>query len=480
MGYGTGAIMAVPAHDRRDFEFAKTYGLEIRPVISPEGAATPDLPFVGEGAMINSGPFDGTPTAEGRAKVAAMAKAKGWGDAAITYHLRDWLISRQRYWGTPIPIIHCPTCGLVPVPDEELPVVLPEDVDFQPHGESPLARHPGFMNVRCPKCGGAAKRDPDTMDTFVDSSWYMWRYPNPHYTKGFADLEANRRWSPVDQYTGGAEHAVLHLMYARFFTKALRDLGCLWFDEPFLRLFNQGQIVTAGRRMSKSRGNVQAPDSYIERYGADAFRLFLMFIGPWEEGADWDDAGIDGTSRFLHRFWTLALKHAASAGQGAPVESLERARHRAVKRVTDAVSRFRWNIAVAGLMEYLRDIQDAKAHVASVSYDRAVRALLLMLAPLAPHISEELWHRLGGEGSVHLQSWPTYDPAMVAEKEVVIVIQVNGKVRDRVTVAAGQSEDELKRLARENPRVRAALDGATITRVHVVPDRLINVVTAKR
>ncbi|HYY54896.1 MAG TPA: class I tRNA ligase family protein, partial [Candidatus Dormibacteraeota bacterium] len=286
--------------------------------------------------------------------------------------------------------------------------------------------------------------------------------------------------SPVVQYTGGAEHAVLHLLYARFFSKALRDLGYMWFDEPFLRLFNQGQIVTAGRRMSKSRGNVQAPDSYIERYGTDAFRLFLMFIGPWEEGADWDDAGIDGTSRFLHRVWSLALQHAGKIGGGPEVESLERARHRAVKRVTDAASRFRWNIAVAALMEYSRDLQEAKAHASSVSYDRGIRALILMLAPMAPHIAEELWHRLGGEGSVHVQSWPTYDAAMVAEKEVLIVLQVNGKVRDRVTVPAGQSEAELERLARDNPRVRAALDGATITRVHVVPDRLINVVTAKR
>jgi leucyl-tRNA synthetase len=481
MGYGTGVIMAVPAHDERDFVFAKRHRLRIREVISPDGRAHElEAAYVGDGVMINSGPFDGTPSAEGKQRVAAMAKEQGWGDRAVTYRLRDWLISRQRYWGTPIPIIHCPSCGMVPVPDEQLPVELPEDVDFQPHGESPLARHAGFINTTCPKCGGAAKRDADTMDTFVDSSWYMWRYPNPRYTESFADPEANRRWSPVDQYTGGAEHAVLHLLYARFVTKALRDLGYLWFDEPFVRLFNQGQIVLRGRRMSKSRGNVEAPDSYVQRYGADAFRLFLMFLGPWEEGADWDDAGIDGTFRFLQRLWTQVVEHAGVAATGPEVESLERIRHRAIKRVTDAVERFRWNIAVAALMEFRSDVHAAKAHAASVSYDRAIRTLLLLLAPLAPHITEELWHRLGGEGSIHLQAWPTYDPAMIAEREVLIVIQVNGKVRDRVTVPAGQSQAELERLARDNARVRASLDGDAIKMVKVVPDRLINVVTEKR
>ncbi len=479
--YGTGAIMAVPAHDERDFEFARRYGLPIREVITPDGAHHHDLTqaYVGEGVMVHSGPFDGTRSEEGKRRVSAMAKEKGWGDASLTYHLRDWLISRQRYWGTPIPIVHCPVDGTVPVPEDGLPVLLPEDVDFRPRGESPLARHPTFVNTTCPKCGRAAKRETDTMDTFVDSSWYMWRYPNPRYEEGFADPEANRRWSPVDQYTGGAEHAVLHLLYARFFTKALRDLGLLWFDEPFARLFNQGQIVLGGRRMSKSRGNVQAPDSYVERYGADAFRLFLMFIGPWEDGADWDDAGIDGTYRFLQRLWALALSHTASGTRdGAEVEALERARHRAVKRVTDAVERFRWNIAVAALMEFLNDLQRARA--GSVSYDRGVRTLLLLLAPLAPHISEELWQRLGAARSVHLESWPTYDPELVREREVVIVIQVNGKVRDRQTVPTGRSEAELRALALANERVQASLNGAPVARVVVVPDRLVNVVSEKR
>jgi leucyl-tRNA synthetase len=316
------------------------------------------------------------------------------------------------------------------------------------------------------------------MDTFVDSAWYMWRYPNPRYTSGFADPEANRRWSPVDQYTGGAEHAVLHLLYARFFTKALRDLGLLWFGEPFQRLFNQGQIVLRGRRMSKSRGNVEAPDTYVEQYGADAFRLFLMFLGPWEEGADWDDAGIEGTYRFLQRLWRLANTHAAAVRRDGPdVEELERIRHRTIKRVTDACERFRWNIAVASLMELSNVLQRASAQASSASYDRAVRTLLVLLAPMAPHVSEELWHRLGATRSIHLESWPAYDPALVAEREVPIVFQVNGKVRDRRTVAAGLSKGELKALALSSARVQASVDGARVVDVVVVPDRLVNVVT---
>jgi leucyl-tRNA synthetase len=482
MSYGTGAIMAVPAHDERDFDFARKYGLKVREVVSPDGARHGDLEaaYTGEGLMVDSGPFESTPSERGKSAVAAMARERGWGEPAVTYRLRDWLISRQRYWGTPIPIVHCSSCGMVPVPDEQLPVLLPEDVDFQPGGESPLARKADFVNVPCPRCAGPACRETDTMDTFVDSSWYMYRYPNPRYDAGFMDPEAGRRWLPVDQYTGGAEHAVMHLLYARFFCKALRDMGLLWFDEPFLRLFNQGQIVLGGRRMSKSRGNVQAPDSYVQRYGADAFRLFLMFIGPWEEGADWDDAGIEGPVRFLHRVWTIAVREAEGGPRTAPgVEQLDRATHRVIKRVTDDFDRFRWNTALAALMEYSRELQNSKDQE-SVSYARAVRALVLLLAPMAPHIAEELWQRLGGRGSVHLEPWPAYDPALASEDEIVIAVQVDGKVRDRVKIAPGKTESELRELARANPRVQARLgDGARIERIVVVPDRLVNVVTQR-
>jgi leucyl-tRNA synthetase len=482
MSYGTGAIMAVPAHDERDFDFARRYGLPIREVISPDGTRHDELSaaYLGEGVMVNSGPFDGTPSSQGKAAVAAMARQRGWGDAAVTYRLRDWLISRQRYWGTPIPVIHCEGCGIVPVPERNLPVLLPEHADFQPRGESPLARDAAFVNVTCPRCGRPAKRETDTMDAFVDSSWYMYRYPNPGYDAGFMDPAAGRCWLPVDQYTGGAEHAVMHLLYARFFCKALRDMGLLWFDEPFVRLFNQGQIVLGGRRMSKSRGNVKAPDSYVERYGADAFRLFLMFIGPWEEGADWDDAGIEGTVRFLHRVWTIVLRHAERVPPNGPsVARLDRSTHRVIKRVTEDVERFRWNTALAALMEFARDLQSSR-DPQSDSYDRAVRTLVLLLAPMAPHITEELWQRLGGRGSVHLERWPSYDPALAAEEKIVIVVQVDGKVRDRVEIAPGTTEAELRALARANPRVLARLDGgARIERIVVVPERLINVVTKR-
>ncbi len=481
LSYGTGAIMAVPAHDERDFAFAKKYGLRIREVITPDGTHHHDLPaaYVGEGVMVHSGPFDGGRSEDGKRAVAQLAKEKGWGDAAVTYRLRDWLISRQRYWGTPIPIVYCERCGTVPVPEKDLPVLLPEDAEFQPHGESPLARHPTFPRTTCPSCGGPARRETDTLDTFVDSSWYLCRYLSPHDERQWMEEAAGRKWLPVRQYTGGAEHAVMHLLYARFFLKALRDAGLLWFDEPFLRLFNQGQIVLGGRRMSKSRGNVQAPDTYVQKYGADAFRLFLMFIGPWEEGAEWDDAGIDGTARFLQRVWTLAIKHAEGAHDGPAVDELERARHRTIKRVTDAVERFRWNVAVALLMEFTNELYRVK-ETESRSYDAAARTVLLLLAPMAPHITEELWQRLGATRSIHLEEWPSYDLALATEREVLVVIQVDGRVRDRATVPAGQSEEALRALALGSPKVQAQLDGARVAKVIVVPDRLVNVVTERR
>ena len=482
LSYGTGAIMAVPAHDERDFEFATKHGLPIREVITPDGAHHHDLAaaYVGEGAMVHSGPFDGKRSEEGKRAIAAHAEERGWGKAAVTYRLRDWLISRQRYWGTPIPIIYCEVCGTVPVPEQDLPVILPDDAEFLPHGESPLARHPTFPRTTCPNCGREARRETDTMDTFVDSSWYFCRYLSPRDDRTFMEPEPGRRWLPVHQYTGGAEHAVMHLLYARFFIKALRDVGLLWFDEPFLRLFNQGQIVTHGKRMSKSRGNVQAPDTYVQRYGTDAFRLFLMFIGPWEEGADWDDAGIEGTWRFVQRVWGLGLRHAANAlRDGASDENLERVTHRTIKRVTDAVERFRWNVAVAALMEFANELMRSKA-TTSASFDRALRTLLVLLAPLAPHLSEELWHRLGERRSIHLEAWPSHDPALVREDELLIVLQVDGKTRDRTVAAAGQDEEALRKLALANPRVQAQLDGVRVAKVVVVPDKLVNVVTEKR
>jgi leucyl-tRNA synthetase len=479
--YGTGAIMAVPAHDERDFAFAKQYGLPITEVISPdvgsEGEATQqghlDAAYVGPGRMVRSGPYTGTPSEVGKRTIAAEAKKAGIGAPAVTYRLRDWLISRQRYWGTPIPVVYCDSDGIVPVPEDQLPVVLPRDVRFTGRGGSPLAKVDAFVNTTCPKCGGPAKRETDTMDTFVDSSWYMYRYPDPKFDGLFMNVDVAKKWVPVRRYTGGIEHAILHLLYARFVCKALRDLGYLWFDEPFLHLRNQGTIVFNSRKMSKSRGNVVAPDEYVARYGADTLRLFIMFMGPWTEGNDWDGSGIEGTWRFLNRVWGLGLTEREPAG--ARDAEVDRAVQRTIKKVTEDLEVYHFNTAIAAMME----LSTALFHTAGPSRDDGVQALVLLLAPFAPHISEELWQRRGGTGSVHQQSWPAYDPAAARSSEVQIVIQVNGKVRDRISVPAGSSEDSVRAAALASEKVRAAIGGAVVAKTIVVPDRLVSVVTRR-
>ncbi|HYU02316.1 MAG TPA: leucine--tRNA ligase, partial [Jatrophihabitantaceae bacterium] len=390
--YGTGAIMAVPAHDERDFAFAKQYGLPIKEVISPSGEPTPhalEAAYSGAGTMVRSGPYTGTPSDVGKKTIASEAKKTGIGTPSITYRLRDWLVSRQRYWGTPIPVVFCPADGTVPVPEDQLPVVLPRDAQFTGRGGSPLAQLPSFVNTTCPKCGGLAKRETDTLDTFVDSSWYMYRYIDPKTDTAFMNVEVGKRWLPVDRYTIGIEHAILHLLYCRFVCKALRDLGYLWFDEPITHLRNQGTIVFKGRKMSKSRGNVQAPDEYVRRYGADTVRLFVMFMGPWTEGNDWDGAGIEGTSRFLHRVWTLGVTE--RPGAGPRDADLDRAVQRTIKKVTEDLEAYHFNTAVAALME----LSTATFHASGPSRDDATDALVLLLAPFAPHIAEELWQRRG-------------------------------------------------------------------------------------
>jgi leucyl-tRNA synthetase len=473
--YGTGAIMAVPAHDERDFAFAKKYRLETREVISPDGKehATLESAYLGEGVMVRSGPFTGTRSEAGKRAVAEEAQRRDIGGAAVTYRLRDWLISRQRYWGTPIPIVYCDSCGQVPVPYEQLPVVLPRDVEFTGRGGSPLAHVPSFVNTKCPRCGKPAKRDTDTMDTFVDSSWYMYRYLDPKIDTAFMNKELGRRWLPVSQYTGGIEHAILHLLYMRFVCKALRDLGELWFGEPVLRLQNQGIIVFGGRKMSKSRGNVQTPDEYVAHYGADTLRLFMMFLGPWTEGADWDASGIEGVHRFLNRVWTLGL---TEAGNGPRDREIDHAVHGTIKKVTEDLAEYHFNTAIAAMME----LSNALQHASGPSRHDGVRALTMMLAPFAPYLTEELWHRWGEAGSVHLQAWPAYDPAVAAAEEVTLVVQVDGRVRDRVQVAAGLSEAAAREAALASPRAKAALDGRPVERVVVVPDRLVNIVTRPR
>jgi leucyl-tRNA synthetase len=474
--YGSGAIMAVPGHDERDFQFAKKHHLEIREVISPDGTehATLEAPYIGEGVMVRSGPFSGMRTEAGKAAVAAEAKKRGFGGPSVIYRLRDWLISRQRYWGTPIPVVHCDTCGVVPVPYDQLPVVLPRDVEFTGRGGSPLAHVASFVKTTCPQCGKVARRDTDTMDTFVDSSWYMYRYMDPKYDAGFMNKAIGKKWLPVAQYTGGVEHAILHLLYTRFMAKALRDLGELWFDEPALRFRYQGTIVFKGRKMSKSRGNVQTPDAYVEKYGADTLRLFMMFMGPWVDGADWDASGIAGVHRFLRRVWDLGL--ADPEASGTRDTQVDRVVHRTIKKVTEDLETFSFNTAVAAMME----LSNALQHASGPSRDEGVATLLLLLAPFAPYMTEELWERRGGLGSIHRQAWPTFDAAIAAAEEITLVIQVDGKVRDRVTARAGLSKEDAERWALESQKAKAALDGRQVDRTIVVPDRLVNIVTRRR
>jgi len=480
MGYGTGAIMAVPAHDERDFEFAKKHGIEIRTVIAPpdwDGSPL-ERAYVGEGQMVNSGPFDGTPSAEGREKVTGWLRERGVGRPAVNYRLRDWLISRQRYWGTPIPIVYCERCGTVPVPEEDLPVLLPEDAEFMPTGESPLKFNDEFRKTECPRCGGPAERETDTMDTFVDSSWYQYRYLSPHYEEGPFDPERGSRWLPVDQYTGGIEHATMHLLYTRFFTKVMRDLGLVDFDEPMLRLFNQGVILGPdGNRMSKSRGNVVNPQEYVDRYGSDVLRCYLMFIGPWDEGGPWDPGGIEGVARWLRRAFTLVAGGDVSEAEADPGE-LSRRTHRLVKRVTEYLEGFRFNTAIAALMEHTNYLLAVKGEVGEEEWREAMRSFLLVLAPFAPHHAEEMWEILGEEYSVHEQGWPSWDEELVREETVTLVVQVNGKLRDRVEAPAGVDEDRARELALSSERVRAHVEGRELRKTVYVPGRLINLVVS--
>ncbi|MBM4433589.1 MAG: leucine--tRNA ligase [Chloroflexi bacterium] len=471
--YGTGAIMAVPAHDERDFAFAKRYGLAIREVVSPDGKAhEPDAAYAGEGVMVNSGPHSGMPSEAGKKAIAAEAERRGIGGPTVSYRLRDWLISRQRYWGTPIPVVYCGKCGVVPVPAADLPVILPRDTEFTGRGGNPLEKVESFTRTACPSCGGAARRETDTMDTFFDSSWYMYRYLDPKLGTAFMDKDRGRKWLPVDQYTGGIEHAILHLMYTRFFCKALRDLGELWFDEPALRLQNQGMIVFGGRKMSKSRGNVQSPDDYVARYGADALRMFVMFLGPWTQGSDWDAAGIDGTSRFLHGVWRLANGKPTA---GEPDPDLEREIHRTIRKVGEDLEAYRFNTAVAALMK----LRNALEGASGPTRDQGIHTLLLLLAPFAPFIAEELWARRGGAYSIHQQRWPAYDPALASSGEVTLVVQVDGRVRDRLTVAAGLGEQDATAAALASEKVQAAMGGRAAAKIVVVKDRLVNIVLAK-
>ncbi len=487
MSYGTGAVMAVPAHDERDFAFAKKYDLPIRVVIAPPGWQGEELEeaYIELGTMVNSAQFNGLPSEQGIEAISDFLKKKGWGGRTTSYRLRDWLISRQRYWGAPIPMIYCPECGIVPVPEEDLPVLLPEDAEFRPTGESPLKYNEGFVNTTCPRCSAPAKRETDTMDTFMCSSWYFLRYASPHYGTGPFDAGKVKYWLPVDLYTGGAEHAVMHLLYARFFAKALRDIKLVDFDEPFTRLFNQGVIIAERQKMSKSRGNVITPDAYVNELGADAVRAYLMFIAPWERGGDWDDSGISGISRWLKRVWNLILEECrvkpiatAEDGFSDTRRDLQRVTHQTIKKVTQDMERLRFNTMVAALMEFTNYLAKVKEEgtVADSDWRRSIDTLLLLLAPTAPHLAEELWVQTGHKYSIHNQSWPSWDEELARDEEITLVIQVNGKLRDRIIVPASTTEVEAWQLAAESTRVKPYLEGKEVSQKIYVQGRLLNLV----
>jgi leucyl-tRNA synthetase len=493
MSYGTGAIMAVPAHDERDFAFARKYGLPIVPVIQPEGEPEPDgatMPaaFIGNGTMINSGILNGTKvnTEKGRknpsiAKVLDWIAQQGFGKEAVNYRYRDWLISRQRYWGAPIPMIYCNVHGWNPVPDDQLPVTLPEDVEWLPTGESPLKLHPTWKNTTCPICGEPATRETDTMDTFMCSSWYHLRYLSPHYNKGPFDPKEYDYWMPVDTYTGGIEHATMHLLYTRFFHKALRDAGITKGNEPMLQLRNQGMVLGEdNEKMSKSRGNVVAPDVLVNKYGADTVRAYLMFFARWEMGAPWDSNGIEGSARWIRRVWTLFTDQTpAGAASDETKKNLRRKVHQTLRKVTRDFENFEFNTIISSLMELLNEMYKVREAGAagSAEWNEAQDIYLRMLAPVAPHIAEELWtNQLGKPYSVHQQMWPKFDEEAAKEDSIEIPVQVNGKLRDKVIVPAEAGEDEIKSAALASEIIQKFLEGKEPRKVIVAQKRLVNVV----
>ncbi len=484
--YGTGAIMAVPAHDQRDFEFCRKYGIPVWPVIRPvDGTlaeeASMEMAFADDGIVENSGEFSGLPSEEARRRMSAKAEAEGFGKAAVTYRIRDWGISRQRYWGTPIPVIHCERCGVVPVPEDQLPVVLPLNVKITGTGRSPLEGVPEFMHVKCPACGGDARRESDTMDTFVDSSWYFYRYCDAHNSDAPFDPAKIAYWFPIDQYIGGVEHAILHLIYSRFFTKVMRDLGLVKNDEPVTRLFTQGMVVKEGAKMSKNKGNVVGADYMAEQYGADTGRLFVLFAAPPEKDLEWQDAGVDGMFRFISRVFRFVTRNAERAKRGgerteADAKALRKL-HQTVKKVTeDFDSRWHFNTSIAAVMELMNVMYPLEAELSGPALAEILEKVVLMLAPFVPYVTQEMWTELGREGQVFQHAWPCYDPELAREEEAEIPVQVNGKLRSRIYAAFGTPKDELERLARADEKVRQFVQGKPIVKVIVVPDKLVNLV----
>ncbi len=499
MEYGTGMVMAVPAHDQRDLEFARKYNLPVRVVIQPENFQLTANNLVEaydqEGIMVNSGQFNGLPSSKAKEMIIAYLEERGLGKREINYRLRDWLISRQRYWGAPIPIIYCPDCGMVPVPENDLPVYLPSDVDFKPTGLSPLQSSSQFLNTTCPQCGGKARRDTDTMDTFVCSSWYFLRFCSPHLNDKPFDKEELHYWMPVDQYIGGVEHAILHLLYSRFFVKALHDIGYLNFKEPFKRLFTQGMVCKDGAAMSKSKGNVVTPKNIFNQYGVDATRLMILFASPPELDMEWSEKGMEGASRFLNRVWRMVrlyrrvfqennqfiISHNQVAGK--EFKDLERKTHQTIKKVTvDIEERFHFNTAISAIMELVNELYSFKIKFTQMNEKErlilkdTIENIIKLLSPIAPHFSEELWQETGHNQSIYLESWPEFNPHLLREEEVLIVVQINGKLRDKLMVDSDSSEEIIRKKAMELPKVQKWIAGKKIDNMIYVPGKLVNIV----
>ncbi len=485
--YGTGAIMAVPAHDERDFEFCRKYGIAVRAVIRPADGrlaieAEMQEAFAEDGITENSGEFSGLPSEEARRRMSEKAEREGFGKASVTYRIRDWGISRQRYWGTPIPMIYCERCGVVPVPEKDLPVLLPVGIPITGKGRSPLEAVPEFMNVKCPKCGGNARRESDTMDTFVDSSWYFYRYCDPRNETAPFDPAKVEPWFPIDQYIGGVTHAILHLIYSRFWTKVMRDLGLVKNDEPAANLFTQGMVLKNGTAMSKSKGNIVDPDDMVEKFGADTCRLFTLFAAPPERDMEWIESGAEGQYRFVGRVYRFATRNAekARAGGGdrteADVKALRKL-HQTVRKVTeDFDSRWHFNTSIAALMELMNTLQEHQDALSGAALAEIIEKLTLMLGPFTPYLAQELWEELGRTGPVFQQAWPCYDPELAREEQLEIPVQVNGRLRGRIYAAPGTAREVLERRAVEDDKIRTYVSGKQIVKIVVVPDKLVNIV----
>jgi leucyl-tRNA synthetase len=492
--YGTGAVMAVPAHDQRDFEFAQKYRLPVKVVVRPvDGTVLPkklEAAFTDYGVLVNSGPYSKLGSEEAIEKMRAEASSRGIVRSETTYRIKDWGVSRQRYWGTPIPVLYCAKCGVVPVPEDQLPVILPENVQITGLGHSPLKDVPEFLNATCPRCQGPAQRETDTMDTFVDSSWYFYRYTNPAYLQAPVDPEAVRYWFPIDQYIGGVEHAILHLIYSRFFAKVMRDLGLTKIDEPAARLFTQGMVIKDGAKMSKSKGNLVDPDDMVARYGSDTTRMYVLFAAPPEKDLEWNDAGVEGIYRFVTRVYRFVSRHAQAAQGGAATaraaepgaedRKVQRKLHQTIRRITnDFEGRWHFNTDIAALMELVNVLTSVETQASPSVMRESIETLAKLLAPFAPYLAQELWQQLGHTDDLSDVAWPQFDAELAKEQEIEIIVQVNGRLRSKILARLDMTEDELRETALGDPRIAHLLNAQKLLKIIVVPNKLVNIVVAE-